>query len=512
MMNTLYLRPGTPDDLNRDYLPQRIKVSDIVVNENGNNSQPYPERLKEFHAELVPGQGEDSWYEYVPESYDPSKPTPLVFSMHGGVMSGWGQCIYTSWSYVADRDGIIVVYPDAHNKLFWEQMPSLESEFNKHVAGFDVPDPTERIEDHRDCNFVLALLEILKKKYNIDEGRIFMQGMSAGNMMTTLFARYYGNLLAGAAGSAGPGSLSLLYDEDGKIINRGGPLGIWQTRPENNGFGMRDFEREGDIDRYNRIYWMKINEIDPTPEISIIGEDNFAFYQGKKAPMVFMDVKNRDHGQKLDEAFLHWDYFLSGLRRLPDGTIVDEGSVTPRKGDAVSFAFAEGIDKAFISQKVTPLSQVPMKWQKLKYHGLDGGQLVRGEYLMVSVRDLAAAVGAEYIPSEDTLHADVILRDGRKLQFARGSIGCLIDSTMRQMYVEAIHRNGELLISAEWFMRYLFGYCVTECHDMIYVTDHHAELSYFLADLIIDLLRGNPMPEDFARARKINWLGGENFG
>ena len=257
---------------------------------------------------------------------------------------------------------------------------------------------------------------------------------------------------------------------------------------------------------------MKINESDPTPEISIIGEDNFAFYQGKKAPMVFMDVKNRDHGQKLDEAFLHWDYFLSGLRRLPDGMIVDEGSVTPRKGDAVSFAFAEGIDKAFISQKVTPLSQAPMKWQKLKYHGLDGGQLVRGEYLMVSVRDLAAAVGAEHIPSEDTLHADVILRDGRKLQFARGSIGCLIDSTMRQMYVEAIHRNGELLISAEWFMRYLFGYCVTECHDMIYVTDHHAELSYFLADLIIDLLRGNPMPEDFARARKINWLGGENFG
>ncbi len=48
----LLLRPGTPDDDNRDYLPERIKGSDIVVNENGNNSQPYPERLKEFNEAL----------------------------------------------------------------------------------------------------------------------------------------------------------------------------------------------------------------------------------------------------------------------------------------------------------------------------------------------------------------------------------------------------------------------------------------------------------------------------
>ena len=367
--------------------------------------------------------------------------------------------------------------------------------------------PVERIEDHKDCNFVLALLEHLKGKYNIDEERIFMQGMSAGNMMTTLFARYYGNLLAGAAGSAGPGSISLLYDEDGNLVNRGGPLGIWQTRPEHNGFGMRDFPREADIDRYNRIYWLKVNECGPKPEISIIGEDNFAFYHGRKAPLVFMDVKNRDHGQKLDEAFLQWDYFLSGLRRLPDGTITDEGSVTRRKGDAVSIAYALGVSHGWMGQEIVPLTQAPVKWQKLKYHGLNGGEKVRGEYLMVSIKDLSAAVGAEYIPSEDTLHADVILPDGRRLQFARGSIGCLIDRTMRQMSVEAIHRNGELLISAEWFMRYLFNDCVSECHDMVYITDHCAELSYFLADLLTDLLKGDPMPEDFKEARKINWLG-----
>ena len=56
------LRPGTPDDANRDYLPESIKGSDIVVNENGNNSQPYPEGLREVTGTLADGV-EDRWYE-----------------------------------------------------------------------------------------------------------------------------------------------------------------------------------------------------------------------------------------------------------------------------------------------------------------------------------------------------------------------------------------------------------------------------------------------------------------
>ena len=52
MTGKMILRPGTPDDDNREYLPEKKKGSDIVVNENGNNSQPYPERLKECHEKM----------------------------------------------------------------------------------------------------------------------------------------------------------------------------------------------------------------------------------------------------------------------------------------------------------------------------------------------------------------------------------------------------------------------------------------------------------------------------
>ncbi len=89
------LRAGTPDDANREYLPEAIKGSDIVVNENGNNSQVYPERLREAAGVLADGVA-DRWYEYVPAGYDGTKPVPLVVGNHGGLMTGWGHAIYTS--------------------------------------------------------------------------------------------------------------------------------------------------------------------------------------------------------------------------------------------------------------------------------------------------------------------------------------------------------------------------------------------------------------------------------
>ena len=47
-MAEIRILPGTPDDDNREYLPEIIRTTDIVVNENGNNSIVYPKRLQEF--------------------------------------------------------------------------------------------------------------------------------------------------------------------------------------------------------------------------------------------------------------------------------------------------------------------------------------------------------------------------------------------------------------------------------------------------------------------------------
>ena len=69
---------------------------------------------------------------------------------------------------------------------------------------------------------------------------------------------------------------------------------------------------------------------------------------------------------------------------------------------------------------------------------------------------------------------------------------------MRQMYCETLHRQGELLVSVEWFCGYLFGCHVSTCDGAVYVTDHFADFSVFLVDLIRDIFHGTVIPKDYS--------------
>lgn len=506
------LRPGTPDDNNRDYLPEKCKDSDIVVNENGNNSQPYPEGLEEFTQVLCDGV-EDTWYEYVPKSYDGSSKVPLVFSMHGGMMTGWGQAIYTSWTLMAERDGFIVVFPNAHEGKAWElkwgyfgvsKEESAPGDLSSHPPG--LKESPDNIMENHDVKMTLALMDLIMDKYEIDPGRVYMQGMSMGNMMTSMFARELGNRLAGAAGAGCSTFLSLLFTEDYKIKNTGGPLAIWQSRPETNNI-PEDIELQKKVNKYNRLYWMRINGCEPIPEISIQGENNLAFYRGKNADLVYLDIKNRDHGQSFDDAALIWDYLFSGVRRAEDGSIQRMESELKREGDSFAVSLAEGASKIWCSGKAIDAGIPVIKWQKLKYHGLEGGEKVRGEYLMIPLSAIEKIFPVELSYSEDTLSAELVLLPDKKagcmepscskMQFARGSIGCLTDNRVRQMYCEAIHRNGELYISAEWFAEFAYNLTVSSCDGVVYITDHFSRLSLYMADLIRDILMDRAVPDNY---------------
>lgn len=504
-MRTL-LHPGTPDDDNRDYLPERIKGSDIVVNENGNNSQPYPERLKEYQEDLTGTGAIDTWFEYVPSTYDPAKKTPLVVSMHGGLMTGWGQAIYTSWTILAEQHGFLVAFPNATTGrvwcVEWGRWRFDDGVAEHEEAPGEIPTFSEDISQNHDLSMARALIAKMKQKYNVDEERVFMQGMSMGDLMTSLFARNFGDVLAGAAGSGCATFLSKLFTPEGEIVNQAGHLDVWQSRPELNDIPP-DKPEALNVNRYNRYYWMRINECEPVPQIRIVGEDNFAFYQGKKADLTYLDIKNRDHGQTFDDAALVWNYHFSGTRRKANGTIVHSPSNLPREGDSFAIAAASDCAYAWFDNGVVPMNTKAVLWQKLKYHGLNGGQAVRGEYLCVPLSFLSKAFGAKYEPSADTLTAVVKLPDGRTLQFARGSIGCVIDESLRSMYCEALHRDGELLVSIEWFCRYLFGSAVSVCDGVVYATDHFSELSANMADLIRDLLKDGGKLSDYERIPEI---------
>ncbi|MBC5689593.1 hypothetical protein H8S37_11745 [Mediterraneibacter sp. NSJ-55] len=489
MKNKIQLLAGIPDDDNREYLPEKLKGSEIVVNENGNNSQVYPKNLVEMKARLI-DDIEDTWYEYVPDSYDPEKKTPLVFSMHGGIMTGWAQCVYTSWSLVADREGFIVVYPNAHKRRFWQiecerrLFKQLSEPNEEGIYMHDFPDD---IRENNDVRIVFQLMERMKEKYNIDEERIYMQGMSLGNSMTAMVARYFGNHFAAMAGSAGPSTIGLLFDKEDQPVNAGGPVPVWQARMEFDQAPPGSTDNVEDVVVKNREYWLRINGCEELPRLKISGENNFAFYKGKKADYVFRDVKNRDHGQTFDEAELVWDYFFSGIKRKKDGTVGYTEPEIPREGDSCVLAVAQECENAWINGEKRKMPARALKWRKLKYHGLHGGAKVRGEYHMVPAVFASEIAGASYIEKEGW--AQMELGDGRVLQFARGCIGCTIENRVHSMFCEPIERDGMLYISAEWFCQEILKWHVSTCNHVMYATDHTAFLSVNMARLIKDLLQ-----------------------
>lgn len=484
----LHLSAGTPNDANRDYVPMEIPRTDMTVNENGNNSQVYPSRLRERRAILADGL-EDVWFEYVPECYDGTEKVPLIVSNHGGLMNGWAQAVYSSWTLLAEKEGFICVFPNAHAMNMWTIQGMSARMKNNPDLVFPVPMDPEDYRDNHDMNFLKALIAHMQDVYYIDEGRIFMHGMSMGHVMTDQFARYYGNLLAGVAGSGGSPNADQLYDKDGAPQNVGGPVPMWISHPEKNGMvGPGGDEKM--VQRIARSYWSQVNGVRGLPRISIRGEDNFAFYTGEKADLVYLDIKNRDHGQTLDEAFLYWNYLFSGLRREQDGTIFCDKTKWDRSGDDFSLSILPGCRNAWVSNRIVSMPTPAVKWQKLKYHGLKGGCQVRGEYICVSLRFLADVFGAEYASNQEQTEVTLTLKDGRSLQFARGIIGCLVDDNLISMYCESIHRDGELLVSVEWFCQFLYNLHVSKCADVVYATDHMAELSAFMANIIRGELNG----------------------
>ena len=103
---------------------------------------------------------------HVPRSYDRSKPTPLVISMHGAGLWGAAQQEMSRWDEVADRERVIVVYPSA------SPAGGLRTWRVEHNAGL-----------RRDVRFIADLIDTLSARYNIDRERTYADGLSNGGGM-----------------------------------------------------------------------------------------------------------------------------------------------------------------------------------------------------------------------------------------------------------------------------------------------------------------------------------------
>ena len=102
---------------------------------------------------------------YVPKTYDRSKATPLVISMHPWALWPAAQMEITRWNELADEHGFIVVYPSGTG------FPK-EWHMNRETV---LP---------RDATFISDLIDKLEAEYNIDPTRIYADGFSMGGGMS----------------------------------------------------------------------------------------------------------------------------------------------------------------------------------------------------------------------------------------------------------------------------------------------------------------------------------------
>ncbi|MGH8244971.1 MAG: extracellular catalytic domain type 1 short-chain-length polyhydroxyalkanoate depolymerase [Gammaproteobacteria bacterium] len=111
---------------------------------------------------------------YVPKTYDPSKATPLVISMHPAASWPAAQMAISRWNELADAHGFIVVYPSGTGALgndAW--LPRGPKVWHVSPRGAQ-----------RDVSFISDLIAKLEAEYNIDPARIYADGISNGGGMS----------------------------------------------------------------------------------------------------------------------------------------------------------------------------------------------------------------------------------------------------------------------------------------------------------------------------------------
>lgn len=146
------------------------------------------------------GSIERKYLLHVPTALRTGGPHPLVLVLHGGGGTGKMTEVKTGWSAKADREGFIVVYPEATSRR-----PEREGGFFTNPQVWN--DGSGRYRAGRldvdDVGFLRALIDHLIARTHADPKRVYVTGFSNGASMTYRLAAEAADRVAAAAPVAG---------------------------------------------------------------------------------------------------------------------------------------------------------------------------------------------------------------------------------------------------------------------------------------------------------------------
>jgi polyhydroxybutyrate depolymerase len=137
---------------------------------------------------------------HVPPGYNGRTATPVVIMLHGGGGTSRAAATETGWGAKADEAGFLAVFPEAMSRN-----PSRPSRLignpqlwndgsGRFYPGQTAPD---------DVGFLEAMIDELRAKFVVDDGRIFVTGFSNGASMSFRFAAETSSPIAAIAPVAG---------------------------------------------------------------------------------------------------------------------------------------------------------------------------------------------------------------------------------------------------------------------------------------------------------------------
>ncbi len=254
---------------------------------------------------------------YVPQSYDPSTPTPLILNFHGFTNTIDIQYNQSDFTQLAEDNQFIFVTPQGLGGFF---------------AGWAINNSFGGNAD--DVGFSNALIDRIQADYNINEKRIYATGFSNGGFFSYRLACELSPRIAAVASVAG--SMTRVWIANNQCQPQH-PTAVLQITGTNDGVisigGNSTNESIQDV----MEYWADVNNADATPNVFQLGggTTRSIWDNGDNGVTAeFISVQGKGHswiGGNVNTSQEIWDFFS---RFDIDGEI--DGSTTPPDDETCS--------------------------------------------------------------------------------------------------------------------------------------------------------------------------------
>lgn len=162
------------------------------------------QRILECTYRLPEANADMPYALFIPSTYDPKKPSPLVVDLHGLNITPLMQILFDGTTDFAERYGFIVVAPMGFNVSgWWGSRTSAPVATAAMKPGSDVRYSSSELSEVD----AMALLKLIRGKYNVDSDRIYLMGHSMGGAGTYYLGGKYNDIWAGLAPISGAGGV-----------------------------------------------------------------------------------------------------------------------------------------------------------------------------------------------------------------------------------------------------------------------------------------------------------------